>query len=500
MKSLLLFFSILFLSINLFSQNLEIDKSWYFATDFTRKSDIIGKQDSLIYTCQYGNIKRSKRKPNALINILDEKLNFVSTIEVLPLKRKDIVLKVYFFKGEYHVFFERFNSAEYISTLFVSKLDDDGKISSDIKKIEAVYIKHSYKIAGKRFTVSLSNDSTKYIVECYHKYKGKPTSLISDTDFNISFVQMNRRLEILKTITTDSLSYFDPYAIFPSPYILSSKGKLLYLKYDSLFIQGSEEDSISKMELPKFDLVTFIDQKILYDEQNDMLHIFGLIAENSIKNLQKAVKIHKSTTGYYWTKFDCKKNEFVSTKIKDFDVEALYSFKDSEDALGGDKILIINNINHICLDNNGNLTISICQLENVSYNFENNTQTQSVQRTDYKGVLILSLNETGDVSWHKNIHLLQRSFDKEEFREFLTWLPDKLLYTYTDYLNYQHKVVAITIDNEGKTLSRVEEGGVNVQNVFVNQQNYHNDGRLIISAFDKTGLFKADTYFLEVKY
>jgi hypothetical protein len=492
MKSLLLFFPIFFLSLSLFSQNLEIKKSEYFATDFTRKSDIIGKQDGLIYTCQYVNVKRSKRKPNALINILDEKLNFVSTIEVYPLDRNDIILKTYFSKGEYHIFFERYNSANYTSTLYVSKLNEDDEISSDIKEVGVVNVNASYKREDKRFSVRQSKDSENYIIECFTSFRKASSSLFKNIVHHVSFVKIDKELNITTTINTEKYRLID---FKRGTYFLSDTEVLFYKEFDSLFIYEPDKKEPFALKLPKYTPLIMLDEKITYDKKNNFLYIAGLLTERRSKKIQpsSSYNLNVYSTSYYWVKIDCESKDILSTKKESFSEEILNSFTDKYEISRVDNKFWISQISKMYLDNYGNITLNLRHSES-----QNTSSSQVIMSS--KGVLILSLNESGDVTWHKSINLLQRSFAIDDFREFSTLLPDRLLYTYTTYLNNEHKVVAITIDNEGKTISRVEEGKVNVQNVFLNQQNYHNEDKLIISAFDKTGLFKADTYFLEVKY
>ena len=493
MRSLLLFFQIFFLSLSLSSQNLEIDKSGYFATDFTRKSDIIGKQDGLIYTCQYGNIKRSKRKPNALINILDEKLNFVSKIEVFPLDRNDIILKINLVKGGYHVFFERYNTAVNTSTLFVSEMNEEGKISSGIKEIEVVNVNSSYKHEDKRFVVRQSNDSKNYIIESFTSFRKGAISLVKNIQHHVSFVKMDKNLKIQSAINTQKHRLIDYES---GSYLFTNEGVLYYKKFDSLFVYESDQKEPLALKLPKYNPLIILDEKITYDKKNNYLYIAGLLTERPSKKIQPSSSYNTSfnSTSYYWIKLDCESKNVLSTKKETFSEEILNSFTDKQEMSRVDNKLWINQISAMYLDNYGNITLNLHHSQNQS----SSSSTEVIIRS--KGVLILALNETGEVSWHKSIHFLQRFFAIDDFKEFSTWLPDRLLYTYSTYLNNEQKVVAITIDKEGTIVSRVEEEGVNVQNVFVNQRNYHNEGRLIISAFDKTGLFKADTYFLEVKY
>ena len=488
MKIHLTLFSTFLLNILVFSQNLEINKGeLYYGDSYTRESDILAEKDGLIYTCQYSVIKRSKRKPNALIHTLDKDLNVIATKEIFSLRRNDVIVKLFYTNNKFHVFFERIVSADYTSTLFVSELNEDGTISSNIKAIAKVHA-----LTSKTFSIRLSTDSTNYIVECYDNYRSSAITIGKSAKYRLHLIHINMDLEIVKTINSNHIfsdSYFQSY-------LYTEDGTLFYIKFDSLFINSPTNEDIAEIQLPKFDSLVFLDQKMIYDPNRNLLYIAGLLTEPLSRKLRPASNTFTLySTSYYWIKIDCKTNEVLESKNQTYSEEILNTFSKNENSRLNNKFWM-SQLSKIDLDNHGNLTLNLRHLERKD--IANGNTSQVLWRS--KGALILNLDGKGEILWYQSINLYQTLNSLKTFIEYSKWIGDKFLFVYSNFLDNDHKLVASYLNDRGQIVSSTEENLENNQYVFLHQKNFALNDRIVLSAFEKDGLFKSNLFFLELSY
>lgn len=480
-------FLFLLASFTLFSQDIEIQKGELFPA-YPFEFEVVGESDSLIYTCQYSNIYTSNKSFNAKVQIIDKDLNTKESIEVFTLEKKDEIIGIFYRNDKYQVFFERYDRSIKRYTLYSADLDKENKISPNITKIESV-IDESKNSAKQRFNVRWSNEIENYIIESFQIDFRK-----MDFNYNVIVNVVNSNFEVLQRIETIASK---PIDFFNGSYKFTDNGDLFYSEFKSVFIKLYNNEEASIINLPISDSIIYLDNDFIYDEEKELLYIVGLFVNKTSNGGKLLAKRYSS--GYTWTKVNCRTNEVLESKKHLYSDELLNSFIENDNDSRIDDGLWLNNISKLHMDVNGDVLMILRNITIVS------SQSKTPYRS--RGASILNLNSEGDIKWNKSIYLYQAVPSPNSVNEFSTYKSGNLLFIYSSLLNHEkegqivnpsnNRLYVWNIDNNGELINK-EVVSLSNMAVFLNENLYCKSNMIFLNAVKRDGLIKSNSFFFKI--
>ena len=243
-----------------------------------------------------------------------------------------------------------------------------------------------------------------------------------------------------------------------------------------------------------------VDSKVLYDEKTENIYVICLVNQDGSESFKNSPEMGAKSPGCIYYKIDCKSLNVVASKHHFLSKSLLNVCFDFDKGFIEENSWSLNTIKMIDLDSDNHLTVYLSNSNSThTYSkYDDGSHSAGVYDLRFNGTLILNLSNEGEFNWLNCVNVRQFTSLGGDFQELSHWTSQKLIYIYTNRL-FPDKLFIEEYDKKGVKIKKTEipvQSGI----VYLDQNEFIRNERIILYAIEKQGLLKVKAYFMELKY